>query len=129
MIRDCRAHLAEAGETYAEHFRFAATVALVAIGAGLACLLHALVPSLCRHTCSTAIGQLHRLFQDRGELDSARDHTSGVIVLVGLLVLSSFASAPLVLLAPDRWWSWTVAALAFAVPVAFLSTNPQLDPV
>jgi hypothetical protein len=34
-----------------------------------------------------------------------------------------------VLLAPDRWWSWTVAALAFAVPVAFLSTNPQLDPV
>ena len=129
MFKNSRVHLEEAGETYAEHMRFAATVALMAIGAGLACLVHAIVPALCRATCSATIRELHRLFENRGELACARGQASGPIVLTGLLALSSFASAPLLLASPDEWWSWIVAALAFAIPAAFLGTNPQLEPV
>ena len=129
MLQSSRNHLQEAGETYGEHMRFAATVALMAIGAGLACLIHALVPALCRGTCSATIRELYRLFEDRGELARAKDYASGPIVFAGLFALSSFASAPLLLAAPHEWWSWLIAALAFAVPAAFLGTNPQLEPV
>lgn len=129
MFEDSRTHLREAGETYTEHLRFAATVALMAIGAGLACMVHAIVPALCRSTCSATIRELCRLFDDRGELARVTDHASGAIVFAGLFALSSFASAPLLLAAAHEWWSWLIAALAFVVPAAFLGTNPQLEPV
>ena len=129
MFSSSKAHLRETGETYGEHMRFAATVALMAIGAGLACLIHAIVPALCRGTCSATIRELYRLFDNRGDLARVKDHASGPIVLAGLFALSSFASAPLLLAAPNEWWSWLMAALAFAIPAAFLGTNPQLEPV
>lgn len=129
MWKSSRGHLEEAGEAYGEHMRFAAMVGLMAIGAGLACLIHAIVPALCRGTCSATIRELHRLFENRGELSHARDHASGPIVLAGLFALSSFASAPLLLAAAHQWWSWLIAALAFAIPATFLGTNPQLEPV
>ena len=129
MFVSSRTHLQEAGETYRQHMRFAATVALMALGAGLACLIHAVVPALCRNTCSATIGELGPwLRRHEGEAWFAATWFTAV-VLAGLFLLSSFASVPLLLAAPHEWWSWLIAALAFAIPAVFLGTNPQLDPV
>jgi hypothetical protein len=65
MITESKAHFREAGETYLGHLRFASTIGLLAIAAGLACLIHALVPALCTRTASRTVGQLARLFEQR----------------------------------------------------------------
>lgn len=129
MIEQSRAHLREASETYGQHLGFAFTVGLMAVGAGLACLIHAFVPALCRQTCSATVRELYRLFENRGELEQVRGQAPGPMVFAGLISLSAFASAPLVIAARGDSWSWVIAALAFAVPAVFLSTNPQLEPV
>lgn len=129
MIEDSRNHLREAGETYGEHMGFAVTVGLMAIGAGLACLIHAVVPALCKHRCSETVRQLYRLFENRRELEHVRDQASGAMVFAGLTALCVFAVAPLIAAAPGEWWTWTAAGFAFAIPAVFLSTNPQLEPV
>jgi hypothetical protein len=129
MIEDSRKHLQEAGETYGEHMSFAVTVGLMAIGAGLACLVHAVVPALCKHRCSETVRQLYRLFEDRRELDRVRDEASGATVFAGLTALCVCAVAPLIAAAAGEWWAWAVAGFAFAIPAVFLSTNPQLEPV
>ena len=129
MIEDSRKHLSDAGETYGEHFAFAVTVGLMAIGAGFACLIHGFVPALCKHRCSDTVRELYRLFENRGELAQVREQASGAMVFAGLTALCVFAVAPLIAAAPGEWWTWTAAAFAFAIPAVFLSTNPQLDPV
>ena len=129
MIEQSKAHLREAGETYGEHLACAFTVGLMAVGAGLACVIHALVPALCRQTCSATVRELCRLFENRGELEQVRGQASGAMVFAGLISLSAFASAPLLIAARGDWWSWVIAALSFAIPAVFLSTNPQLEPV
>lgn len=129
VIEQCRKHLEEAGESYGEHMIFAMTVGLMAVGAGLACLVHAVIPALCKHRCSETVRSLYRLFENRGELDQVRHQASGAMTFVGLTSLALFAVAPLVAAAPGEWWAWTAAAFAFAIPAAFLSTNPQLEPV
>jgi len=53
-------HPRSVGETYPEHARQATRFALRLLGSGLACLVHALVPALCRTTGSDAIERLHR---------------------------------------------------------------------
>lgn len=129
MISESRRHLREAGETYAEHMGFAVTVGLMTIGAGLACIIHAIVPALCRQTCSATVRELYRLFENRGELENVRNQSSGPMVFAGLMSLSAFASAPLIIAARGDWWSWFIAALSFTIPAVFLTTNPQLEPV
>ncbi len=52
-------HPASVGETYVEHFRQAAGFARTLAKASAACALHALVPSLCERTASSAILELH----------------------------------------------------------------------
>ena len=129
MIEDSRQHLREADETYGEHLAFALTVGLMAIGAGLACLIHAIIPALCKRRCSETVRELYRLFENRGELDRVRDEASGATVFAGLTALCIFAVAPLIAAAPGEWWTWAAAGFAFAIPAVFLSTNPQLEPV
>ena len=129
MIEQCRNHLREAGETYGEHMLFALTVGFMTVGAGLACIVHAVVPALCKHRCSETVRQLYRLFENRGELERVRDQASGAMTFAGLTALCLFAVAPLVTAAPGAWWTWIVAGFAFAIPAVFLSTNPQLEPV
>jgi len=129
MIEQCRKHLQDAGESYGEHMLFALTVGFMAIGAGLACLVHSVVPALCKNRCSETVRALYRLFEDRGELAGVRDQASGAMVFAGLTALCLFAVAPLLAAAPGAWWSWAAACFAFAIPAVFLSTNPQLEPV
>lgn len=61
MIGRSKAHLVAAGETYWEHLRFARTIGLLSLSAGIACLIHAIIPSLCTTTASRTIGRINQL--------------------------------------------------------------------
>lgn len=65
MIGASRRHLGEVGEGYFEHLRFAAKVGLVAVGGGLACFAHALVPALFPTTGSGMIRRVNRMIDER----------------------------------------------------------------
>ena len=62
-----REHLDDVGEGYFEHQRRACGFGLRLIGAGLACLVHAVVPSRCPATASVAVGRLHAELSARRE--------------------------------------------------------------
>ena len=128
MISASRSHLRATGETYFQHLRFAALVGVMAIGAGLACLIHAIVPALCQRTCSATVALLQRLFGDREALDEVSAAASGPVTFVGLLALSSIVSLPLLLIS-GGWLSWLIATAALAIPATFLLSNPDLSPV
>ena len=65
MIGASKRHLGEVGEGYFQHLRFATRVGAVAIGGGLACIAHALVPALFPTTGSRAIRRLNQMIEDR----------------------------------------------------------------
>ncbi len=129
MLARCRAHLAEAGETYFEHLRFASTVGALAIGAGLACMIHALVPCLCETTCSRTVAHLQRLFADRGRLPEIRAEASGVTGFLGLLGVSLFTASYVLLLSSGAALAWVAASPAALLPILYLVQNPALDPI
>ena len=52
-------HPASVGETYVEHMGQATSFGLRMVFAGLACLVHGLLPFLCVRTGSGAIAELH----------------------------------------------------------------------
>lgn len=52
-------HPRSVGETYTEHFRVATGFGLTMVAAGLACVVHGLLPFLFTRTGSDAIRRLH----------------------------------------------------------------------
>jgi hypothetical protein len=58
-LRAFTEHPASVGETYSEHMGRAACFGLRMIGAGIACLVHALLPFLFVRTGSAAITELN----------------------------------------------------------------------
>jgi hypothetical protein len=128
MLAESRIHLKEAGEGYFDHLRFAALVGSMLLGAGLACILHALVPALCTRTASRIVERLTGLFKDRSTLPRVAQQSSGALVFVLLFALSVPTAASILLLA-----HWMIAApmalLSLGVLAAFLWTNPGLDAV
>lgn len=126
MIAASRAHLDAANESYFQHMRFAATVGAMAVAAGLACLIHALIPALCTRTCGLTIGRLRTVFDDRRTLPAITAQTSGAITFVCLLAFSAiiagvqFAYGPYLTGIP-------LALLTLGIPTAFLLSNPELD--
>jgi hypothetical protein len=52
-------HPRSVGESYAEHFAMAARFGAALIAAGIACLVHAVVPALCTSTASREVARLH----------------------------------------------------------------------
>jgi hypothetical protein len=58
MKRFFTEHPATVGETYGEHFTFAVSVGGRMVGGGLACMLHAVFPELCKTTGSRTIREL-----------------------------------------------------------------------
>lgn len=129
MLRASRAHLAEVGETYFEHMRFALLVGVIAVGAGLACLIHALVPGVCQRTCSRAVASLQRLFEDRGELDIIAAENSALIIFVLLTALSLITAVTLAICTAGTLIGLVVLPQAFALPLIFLSQNTDLEAV
>ena len=129
MLRASKAHLAEAGESYFEHMRFAAVVGMLAMGAGLACLLHALVPALCEKTCSRAVGSLQSLFRDRSQLRSTVAENSALFIFVVLTGVSCVTALALAICTAGTLIGLLVIPQAFALPLIFLLQNPGLEPV
>lgn len=64
-------HPASVGESYFEHLRRAGSIGLRLVASGLACFIHALVPSAFTHTGSETIERLHR------EVIALRDRQAG----------------------------------------------------
>ena len=58
-------HPTEVGETYGKHFRNASGFGLRMIGAGLACLVHAVCPFLFERSGSRTVEELHRRLSRR----------------------------------------------------------------
>ncbi len=67
-------HPESVGETYGEHFLVASSFGVTMLGAGLACLVHALVPGLFVKTGSAAVTGLY----DRMVAHRRRVRDSGV---------------------------------------------------
>ena len=129
MLNSSRAHLAEVGESYLEHMRFAALVGALAVGAGLACLLHAIVPGACQTTCSSVVASLQRLFADRTQLSRTVSENSALILFVVLTGISCVTAIALAICTAGTLVGLVVIPQAFALPLIFLSQNPQLEPV
>ena len=128
MWSKSRTHLAEAGETYVEHMRFAVGVGLMLAGAGLACILHGLFPGLCTKTASRTVDEITRLFRERDSLADVLRKSSGALTLVGLVLLTIPAWG-MILMAPGYPLPAATAIFALAIPAAYVWTNPQLEPL
>lgn len=126
MIKGTRAHLRANGETYVEHLRFAGTVAMLAIGAGLACFIHALVPALCTTTASRTIRHLTTLLARRDTLDETRAEASELLAFLFLLMLGAAVVAPMWLLPVPNLLRFVYSGLALAIPLTLLITNREL---
>jgi hypothetical protein len=127
MIRRSKQHLSEAGEGYFEHLAFAATIGLMAVAAGLACLIHALVPGLCTRTASRTIGLLNELLADRRRVGEIRDQSIEAIAFAALIVSASLIPLVLMLTSAPAALALAYGALAFALPVTLLLSNPELE--
>jgi len=128
LFRSSNDHLREAREGYFEHLGFAALVSALLFSAGLACLLHAIIPGVCRTSASRIVALLTQLFRDRSQLRTTARAGSGPLVLSALVGLSLF---PLLLLlsAGGQALLLPLGLLCLAVPLAFVWSNPDLDPV
>jgi len=129
MLRSSKAHLASVGETYFEHMRFALLVGALAVGAGIACALHAIVPGLCPQTCSRTVALLQDLFADRRRLPSVVAQSSALLLFVVLLALSCVTALVVAFCTLGNVIGLLVIPQAFALPVIFLWQNPALDPL
>ena len=129
MLRSSRAHLADVSENYFEHMRFAMLVGALAVGAGLACMLHAIVPGICQTTCSRAVASLQRLFADRSQLGRMVSENSALILFVVLTGVSCLTALALAICTAGTLVGLVVIPQAFALPLIFLSQNPALEPM
>ncbi|WP_205478850.1 DUF6356 family protein [Sphingomonas arenae] len=128
-LSESQLHLEQAGEGYFQHLRFAVLVGLMLIGAGLACVVHALVPALCTTTASRMVDRLTRLFGDRSQVQQAARESSGALTLVLLVALATPVVAAMSLLSMHAAFAAPIVCLTLGVPIAYLWTNPGLDPV
>ena len=127
MIRRSKQHLVEAGETYFEHLSFAATVGLMALAGGLACLIHAIVPGLCTRTASRTIGLLNELLADRRRVAEIRGQSIEAIAFAALIVAAAAISFALLMTAVPVPLAATYGAIALALPITLLLSNPELE--
>ncbi len=127
MIGRSRAHLQAAGESYFEHMRFAANYGLLALAAGVAALIHSLIPALCTRTASRTVGLLSQLATERHRIDEVAARSVETKAFVLLLILATVVVAPLWLIDAPTSLRAIYNVLAFALPAALLLTNPDLD--
>jgi hypothetical protein len=79
-MRRLTTHLDVVDETYAQHFRHATSFALEMFAAGLACLVHAVLPFLFERTGSDCIRRLHeRMVVNRHRLTARREGQAGAL--------------------------------------------------
>lgn len=129
ILADSRDHLRGAGESYFAHLRFAALVGGMLVGAGVACILHSLVPALCTSTASRTVERLTRLFKDRSILPEVAAQSSGTLTMILLLSLALPLATIMLLLSTHLALAGPMALLTLGVPAAYLWSNPALDAV
>ena len=127
MIRRSKQHLSDAREGYFEHLTFAATIGLMALAAGLACLIHAMIPGLCTRTASRTIGLLNQLLAERTRAAEIRDQSIEAIAFAALIVAASLIPLALLLTSAPIALALAYGGLAFALPVTLLLSNPELE--
>ena len=126
MIRQSRAHLKDAREGYWQHFRFATTFGLLAVAAGLAALIHAVIPGACTHTASRIVRHLGQLIEDRSTIDALESEAVEARAFVLLLILATAVVTPLWLMGAPLALKVAYTALAYALPATLMFTNPEL---
>ena len=127
LVSASRSHLAQVDESYGEHMRFALGVGALMVAAGLACLLHAFLPAVCRTTASRTLASLGRAVEDRSALDAALAET-GEALAFALVLAMSFAFAALFwLLGAEALVAVPITLLSLAFPVALIASNPDLE--
>ena len=129
MLQASRAHLAEVGESYFEHMRFALIVGALATGAGLACVLHAFIPACCERSCSRTVALLQQLFADRSKLPWIVSESSGVLIFVVLVLVSLVSALVVASCSASSAIAFLLMPQAFTLPVIFLAQNRGLDPI
>ena len=126
MIQQSKSHLQHAGESYWQHWRFATTFGLLAIAAGLAAIIHAIVPAACTQTASRIVRHLALLLEDRSRIDALESEAVEARAFVLLLILATAVVAPLWLLGAPLMLKLAYSLLAYALPAALMFTNPEL---
>ncbi len=126
MIGQSRAHLQNAGEGYWQHFRFATTFGLLALAAGFAAILHAVIPGICTSTASRIVRHLGHLVEDRTKIDAIENEAVEARAFVMLLMLATAVVAPLWILDAPTTLRIVYSVLAFALPAVLLVSNPEL---
>lgn len=126
LVGESRAHLVQASETYWQHMRFAGAVGAMLVAAGLACLLHAVVPGICRDTASRTIASLHSVIRDRSELPGAVAANGEAIAFAFLFSLSAGSALAFWVAGAAALLAVPISLLAMAMPVAMLAANPDL---
>lgn len=126
MIGQAREHLQAAGEGYWQHFRFATTFGLLAVAAGIAALIHAVIPAVCTSTASRIVRHLGNLIEDRGMIDVVERDAVEARAFVLLLILASVVVAPLWILDVPTGLRLVYTVLAFLLPATLLVSNPDL---
>lgn len=126
MIGQSRAHLQHAGEGYWQHFRFATTFGLLAAAAGIAALIHAVIPAMCTSTASQIVRHLAQLIEDRNKIDVIEREAVEAKAFVLLLILASAVVAPLWLIEAPTVLRTVYTLLAYALPATLLISNPRL---
>ena len=128
MFTAARAHLREADEGYFQHLRFAALVGSMLFAAAIACLIHALVPALCRRSGSGIVRLVSELMIDRSLLKVSARAASGPLTLAALLLLCA-VPAIMLIAAGMHPVALPLSLLLAGLPIAYLASNPDLDPV
>jgi hypothetical protein len=126
MINQSRAHLANAGEGYWQHFRFATTFGLLAMAAGFAALIHAVIPGICTSTASRIVRHLGQLADDRSKIDAIENEAVEARAFVLMLILATAVVAPLWILDAPTAVRAVYTLLAYALPATLLIANPEL---
>ncbi len=127
MISQSREHLRQAGEGYWQHFRFATTFGLLAMAAGIAALIHAIVPGMCTSTASRIVRHLGQLVEDRSKIDVIESDAVEAKAFALLLILASAVVAPLWIMEAPTALRLTYTLLAFSLPATLMVSNPELS--
>jgi len=111
LIARSKAHVEGAGETYGEHARFALAVGRTLMVAGLACIVHALIPALFTDKASRTVRALQAVFANRALAANLVDSRGRAPI--GLIALLSGANAAI---------PWLAGAVPLvALPLSILS--------
>ena len=121
LVNRSRSHLEAVEESYVDHMRFAGGVGWLMVAAGIACLLHALVPALFPDRASRTIQGLHLVITDRATAESALRAIGPAPTPLVPLALLSLANAALPWLAgAGALFALPLSILSLAIPLAFL---------